>query len=215
MSIPDGRLGSISSPLVGFTGDAVPVEGVITLTIVAGQYPKQSKASVDFLVVRASSAYNAILGRLGLNTLRAVVSTYHLKLKFFTSQGVGEVRGDQALARHCYNIALQRSGQPDPCPVDGLDTRDDLTEERSGPMEDLVSISLNDGNEEYMVKISSSLGKEIRTQLIDFLQKNADVFAWVPTDMPGIDAEVMEHRLAVDPKHRPTKKKVRSYAPER
>ena len=40
ISIPNGWLGSISSPLVGFTGDAVPVEGVITLTIVAGRYPK-------------------------------------------------------------------------------------------------------------------------------------------------------------------------------
>ena len=118
---------------------------------------------MDFLVVKAPSAYNAILGRPGLNALQAVVSTYHLKLKFSTSQGVGEVKGDQALARHCYNIALQRSGQPDPCPIDGLDTHDNLTEERGGPMEDLVAIPLNDGNEEHMVKIGSNLGKEVRT----------------------------------------------------
>ena len=129
-------------------------------------------------------------------------------MKFSTSQGVGEVRGDQALARHCYNIALQRSGQPDPCPVDGLDTHDDLTEERGGPIEDLVSIPLNDGNKEHVVKIGSNLGEEVRAQLIDFLQKNVDVFAWVLTDMPGIDAEVMEHRLTVDPKYRPTKEKI-------
>ena len=170
---------------------------------------------MDFLVVRASSAYSVILGRPGLNALRAVVSTYHLKLKFSTSQGVGEVRGDQALARHFYNITLQRSGQPDPCPVDGLDTHDDLTEEWGGPIEDLISIPLNDENEEYVVKIGSNLGKEVRTQLINFLQKNVDVFAWAPTDMPGINAEVMEHRLTVDPKHRLTKKKVRSHAPKR
>ena len=69
ISIPDGRLGLIGSPLVGFTGDAVPVEEIITLTVVAGRHPKQSRARVDFLVVRAPSAYNAILDRLGLNTL--------------------------------------------------------------------------------------------------------------------------------------------------
>ena len=89
-----------------------------------------------------------------------------------------------------------------------MDTRDDLAEERGEPIEDLVSIPLNDGNEEHVVKIGSNLGEEVRTQLIIFLQKNADVFAWVPTDMSGIDAEVIEHRLAVDPKHRPTKKKI-------
>ena len=137
-----------------------------------------------------------------------MVSTYHLKLKFSTSQGVREVKGDQALARHCYNIALQRKGQSDPCPIDGLDTRDDLAEEWGEPIEDLVSIPLNDENEEHVVKIDSNLREEVRTQLINFLQKNVDVFAWVPTDMLGIDARVMEHRLAVDPKHRLTKEKI-------
>ena len=33
--------------------------------------------------------------------------------------------------------------------------------------------------------------------------------------MPGIDTEVMKHHLAVDPKHRLTKEKIRSHAPER
>ena len=130
-----------------------------------------------------------------------MISTYHLKLKFPTSLGVGEVRGDQVLARRCYNIALQRNGQSDSCLVDGLDTRDDLVEERDEPIEDLVPIPLNDGNEEHVVKIGSNLGEEVRTQLINFLQKNADIFAWVPTDIPGIDAEVLEHCLAIDPKH--------------
>ena len=66
-----------------------------------------------------------------------------------------------------------------------------------------------------MVKIGSNLGEEVWTQLINFLQKNADVFTWVLIDMQGIDTEVMEHRLAVDPKHRSTKKKIRSHASER
>ena len=59
-----------------------------------------------------------------------------------------------------------------------------------------------------MVKIGSNLGEEVRTRLINFLQKNVDIFAWVLTDMLGIDAEVIEHRLAVDPKHRSIKKKI-------
>ena len=33
--------------------------------------------------------------------------------------------------------------------------------------------------------------------------------------MPGIDTEVMEHHLAIDPKHRSTKEKIQSHAPER
>ena len=62
MSILDDHLRPISSPLVGFTGDAVPMEGVITLTVAAGRYPRRSRALVNFMVVKAPSAYNAILG---------------------------------------------------------------------------------------------------------------------------------------------------------
>ena len=69
MSILDGPLRPISSPLVGFTGDAVPTEGMITLIVIAGRYPRQSRALVNFLVVKAPSAYNTILGRSGLNAL--------------------------------------------------------------------------------------------------------------------------------------------------
>ena len=75
-------------------------------------------------------------------------------------------------------------------------------------MEDLVSISLNDGNKEHTVQIDSNLEDEVWEQLIIFLWRNADIFAWILMDMLRIDAEVMEHRLAIDPKHRPVKERV-------
>ena len=59
MSIPDDHLGQVNSPLAGFMGDAMPVEGMITLTVVAGRFLKQSRVQVDFPVVKAPSAYNA------------------------------------------------------------------------------------------------------------------------------------------------------------
>jgi hypothetical protein len=33
--------------------------------------------------------------------------------------------------------------------------------------------------------------------LIDFLHANADIFAWSPSDMPGIPREVAEHSLDI------------------
>ena len=69
MGIPSDRLGQLDSPLMGFFGDAVLVEGVITLPVVAGRAPRRSMAQVDFLMVRAPSTYNAILGRSRLNVL--------------------------------------------------------------------------------------------------------------------------------------------------
>ncbi|GAV82073.1 LOW QUALITY PROTEIN: hypothetical protein CFOL_v3_25526, partial [Cephalotus follicularis] len=59
----------------------------------------QTQVEMTFLVVDTPSPYNAIVGRPGLNLLEAIVSTRHLLMKFPTRFGVGEVRGDQEVAR--------------------------------------------------------------------------------------------------------------------
>ncbi|GAV74830.1 hypothetical protein CFOL_v3_18310, partial [Cephalotus follicularis] len=57
------------------------------------------KHAFDQLRIPADHPYNAIVGRPGLNLLEAIVSTRHLLMKFPTRFGVGEVRGDQEVAR--------------------------------------------------------------------------------------------------------------------
>ena len=51
MKIPFECLGWVDAPLVEFTDDAIPVERVVTLPMIADQTPCQSIAQVDFLVV--------------------------------------------------------------------------------------------------------------------------------------------------------------------
>jgi hypothetical protein len=51
MKIDKERLRPIDIPLVGFTGDKVKPSGVVSFMIEAGTYPKQVRASVEFLVV--------------------------------------------------------------------------------------------------------------------------------------------------------------------
>ncbi|KAK3008783.1 hypothetical protein RJ639_014527 [Escallonia herrerae] len=96
------RIQPVSYPIYGFTGASAPVEGVIPLTLVAGKHPLQATQLIDFLVVKVKSPYNGILGRAGLNKLQAVALTFHLCMKFPTSNGIGVVNGDQAVARKCY-----------------------------------------------------------------------------------------------------------------
>ena len=67
MSLSVAQLRPISAPLVGFIGTSVPVEGAITLPITVGTEPYQKNLRQTFLVIKVPSAYNAILGRLGLN----------------------------------------------------------------------------------------------------------------------------------------------------
>ena len=52
-------------------------------------------------------AYNAILSRPTLNLWKAMTSTYHLMIKFPTEYGVGEVHGNQVVARECYIAILE------------------------------------------------------------------------------------------------------------
>src|SRR5436190_20071219 len=51
--------------------------------------------------------------------------------------------------------------------------------------------------------------------LIAFLRANADVFAWQPSDMPGVPREVIEHHLAVFPDAQPIRHMVHRQALER
>ena len=72
------QLKQIDTPFVGFSRNSVAVEGEITLPITVKHEPRQSMMQLTFLMVKVSSAYNAILGRSNLNVLKAIVSTYHL-----------------------------------------------------------------------------------------------------------------------------------------
>ena len=51
--------------------------------------------------------------------------------------------------------------------------------------------------------------------LVAFLRANIDVFAWQPSDIPGVPREVIEHHLAAYPHGRPVKEKVQKQALER
>ncbi|GFY95143.1 hypothetical protein Acr_10g0005280 [Actinidia rufa] len=63
--------------------------------------------ALDFIVVDCPSPYNAILGRPTLGGIKAIISTYHLKLKFSTPTGIGEIKGDQKVARQCFISAMR------------------------------------------------------------------------------------------------------------
>ncbi|XP_042954631.1 uncharacterized protein LOC122291046 [Carya illinoinensis] len=94
-------------PLKGFTSDIFQLMEATTLSVLAGKAHRTAATMVDFLVVKAPSSYNAILECPTLNNLRALTSTYHLKMKFSTDLGVGEVHGEQVLARECYAQELR------------------------------------------------------------------------------------------------------------
>uniref|UniRef100_A0A2N9J520 Uncharacterized protein n=1 Tax=Fagus sylvatica TaxID=28930 RepID=A0A2N9J520_FAGSY len=155
-------------------------------------HPKQAMKKVNFLVVDCPSAYNVIIGRPTLNRLRAVTSTYHLLVRFPTENGIGEMKGDQAMARECYLTTVNAEQVHQTLIVE---ERQNVAE----PTEELEEIVLIEGDEKKTTRIGTSMAKEIRASVVSFLRENADVFAWSHDDMPGISTEVISHKLNVNP----------------
>jgi hypothetical protein len=208
MKIDKDQLRPIETPLVGFAGTSVYPLGMITLQIIAGTYPKQATKKVNFLVVDCPSAYNVIIGRPTLNRLRAITSTYHLLVRFPTENGIGEMKGVQAMAKECY-LTTVNAEQVHQMLI--VEERQNIAE----PTKELEEIVLIEGNEKKMTRIGTSMTKEIRDLIVSFLRKNVDVFAWSHDDMPGISNEVIAHKLNVNPSTSPVKQKRRVFASER
>jgi hypothetical protein len=51
--------------------------------------------------------------------------------------------------------------------------------------------------------------------LIDFHRVNANIFAWSPSDMPGIPREVTEHTLEIRASSKPVKQRLRRFDEEK
>ena len=107
MRIDKERLVSTNAPLVGFGRTKVFPLGTVILSVTMGDYPQQITKDVTFLMVNYSSAYNAILGQLTINSWKTVTSTYHLMIKFPTNYGVRELREHQVAARECYIAMME------------------------------------------------------------------------------------------------------------
>ncbi|XP_052193872.1 uncharacterized protein LOC127802178 [Diospyros lotus] len=66
-------------PLIGLDGEVLYADGMFQLLLTLGKGSRSAQVMLDILVVKVPSAHNMILGRLGLNALRAVPSTYHME----------------------------------------------------------------------------------------------------------------------------------------
>ncbi|KAI3445227.1 hypothetical protein Pfo_001892 [Paulownia fortunei] len=91
----DITLQPVDTVLFGFGGGVVDLMGQVILPISLGIEPMRKTK-----VVKPS-----------LNTFQAVVSTFHMKLKFPVDEGIGEVEGDQCSARRCYVEAVRKGEQ--------------------------------------------------------------------------------------------------------
>ena len=107
-------------------------------------------------MVNCPSSYNVIIGRPTLNRWKAAPSTYCLKVKFPTNNGVDEVKGDQILARECYQTVLA--------------VKENYTwvieEKGENKMEALETVALAEDETTKTTRIGTTLSPGMRTRLI-------------------------------------------------
>ncbi|KAL0446118.1 UNVERIFIED_CONTAM: hypothetical protein Slati_1739700 [Sesamum latifolium] len=110
MQLGDKPQEEVNTSLYGFAGEVVHPRGLISLPLTLGTGSTRRTCILKFLVVDVPSAYNVILGRPTLNAFQAIIFIYHMKIKFSTPGGVGEVQRDPLQLQRCYVEAI-RKGQ--------------------------------------------------------------------------------------------------------
>ena len=148
---------------------------------------------LDFLVVDCPFLYNVIIGRPTLNRWKATMSTYCLKVKFPIKNGIGEVKGDQVLARECYQAVLAAK-----------ENHTWMIEEKEDEkVAALETMELVDGEPMKTTKVRTTMSSNTKKKLVQFLKENLDIFAWNHEDMLGISPWIIQHKLDVDPEKKP------------
>ena len=92
-------------------------------------------------------------------------------IKFPTDYGVGELRGSQMAARERYIAMMEMEDQVQALSIEEHRT---VTE----PVEKLEEIPLDSSDPSRTTKIGTLTNTMIRQELITFLRRNRDVFAW-------------------------------------
>ena len=104
LSLKNEDLSKYDTPLIGFDGRMVILEGHISLPI----NMEDKEVMVTFIVVASFSSYTVIHGRPWIHAIGAIPSTLHIKVRFRTEQGIAIVKGNQQVARQCLAAVVDR-----------------------------------------------------------------------------------------------------------
>ncbi|KAL0462422.1 UNVERIFIED_CONTAM: hypothetical protein Slati_0129800 [Sesamum latifolium] len=198
MQLGDVSLEKVNTLLYGFAGEVVHPRGMVSLPLTMGR-----------------------------GTARCDLHLPHEDQVPYP-RGIGEVQGDPLQSKRCYVDAVRRGEKRG-----GDDTQDKAPPNKKGkapeekiseatetpakvqPAEELLNIQIIPGDPDKTTRIGSHLGEEAKKEITLCLQRNADIFAWTPQDLEGINPQVITHHLNIDPNCKPIKQKKRHFGPEK
>jgi hypothetical protein len=220
MNIDRNLLQPAEIPLIGFGGKRVNALGKIPLLISFGDLTNPRTENITFDVVEMNYPYLTIFGRGFLNKFKTVVHPLYLCMKIPATKGIITVHGNQQLSRDIErgvapsqrNVHhIEADTQPPPFKEPKRD------KEKANIEEDCQTkkVHLDKHMLDKMVTISATLGEAEEKELLEFLCKNKDVFAWSASDLHGVSRDIIEHRLDIDPSIKPKKQKLRKMSDDK
>ena len=82
-----------------------------------------------------------------------------------------------------------------------------IEEKEEEKVEAQETVELVDEEPTKTTRIGTTLSKENKKKLVQFLKGNLDIFAWSHKDMLGIFTEVIQHQLNVDLEKKPVQQR--------
>jgi hypothetical protein len=159
-----------------------------------------------------------------LNTFKVAPHSGYLCLKVLATFGIIIVFGSQKEAR-----SIERGFTPGHKNVHFLREDADQHEQAQPSSKQEISVELKKAIEDEgdfsrvaldpripnrTVCIGAEMSPEEKAELLQFLDKNSDAFAWFTSDLVGVSKEVIEHKLHVN-LHMKPKQKLRKISQEK
>jgi hypothetical protein len=203
------------TPLYGFGGRVIHALGKVILPVSFRTVQNARTEYLSFDVVEMYYHYNDILGKGFLNKFEAVIHQAYLCVKIPTTQGVITIWGHQNSGRN-----LERGRTPGQRNVHALDEAVKGKEVEKQPKADREKVNMQPDCDtkrvllyamvvDQTVVIGSDLSPDEEGRLVQFLQKNKDVFAWSAKDLTSVDRSFIELRLNIDPSIKPRRQRLR------
>ena len=82
------------------------------------------------------------------------------------------------------------------------------------PQEPIELVNIGDEETKREIKVGASLEAGVKERLVELLREYSDVFAWSYQDMPGLDTDIVVHKLPLKPDCPPVKQKLRRTRPD-
>ncbi|GKE42291.1 reverse transcriptase domain-containing protein, partial [Tanacetum coccineum] len=147
----------------------------IPLEITIGEGPITVTKTLTFVIVKADSPHNLLLGRTAMQQIGIVVSTVYGAIKFHTPRGIGTI------------FSKYNSQKP-------KEEEGGSTNKYQGNEEIILScmdieerVVINDKYPEQKITIGRQLPTRIKIRLRDLLKRYIDVFAWTSAHITGVE----------------------------